>query len=170
MKPLYESILKSTNSGIYAIGETIYNKLLNGEKLTVRELKWINTNVGVFKVNREQLINLINKLKMHNISLNWLDVSNITNMNDMFAHLDFNGDISKWDVRKVSDMSYMFYKSKFNGNISKWDVRNVINMRSMFAYSEFNMDISNWEIHPKSVTYDMFFRCPIEAKYKPKKL
>lgn len=168
MKSLYESILGSTKSGKIVFGETIYNKLLNGEKLTVQELKWTNTNVGVFKVNREQLINLLNKLKIYNISLNWLDVSNINNMNNMFAHLDFNGDISKWDVRKVSDMSYMFYKSKFNGNISEWDVRNVINMRGMFAYSKFNMDISKWEIQPKSFTYDMFFSCPIEAKYKPK--
>lgn len=146
MKILYGSILSSTNSGIYAIGETIYNKLLNGEKLTVRELKWTNTNVGVFKVNREQLINLINKLKIYNISLNWLDVSNITNMTNMFAHLNFNGDISKWDVRKVSDMSYMFYNSNFNNDISKWDINKDTN------------------------TTNMFNGCPIKEEYKTKNI
>lgn len=138
------SILSSTNSGNNAIGETIYNKLLNREKLTVQELKWTNINVGVFKVNREQLINLINKLKIYNISLNWLDVSNITNMTNMFAHLDFNGDISKWDVRKVSDMSYMFYNSIFN------------------------KDISKWEINKDTNTTNMFKGCTIKEEYKPK--
>ena len=89
-------------------------------------------------------------------------------MSELFKKSNFNGNISEWDVSAVENMAYMFAWSKFNGNISDWDVRNVINMRGMFAYSKFNMDISNWEIHPKSVTYDMFFSCPTEAKYKPK--
>ena len=119
MKTMYESILSSTNSGNNAIAETIYNKLLNGEKLTAKEIKWTNTNVGVFKVNGEQLKNLINNLKMYNISLNWLDVSNITNMNYMFEHSYFKADISKWDVSNVIDIIMMFFNSNFNGDISK---------------------------------------------------
>ena len=37
------------------------------------------------------------------------DVSNVTNMGDMFSESQFNGDISNWDVSNVTNMSGMFY-------------------------------------------------------------
>ena len=48
------------------------------------------------------------------------------------------------DTSNITDMSFLFADSKFNGNISNWDVSNVTN------------------------NADIFFRCPIEEKYKPK--
>lgn len=53
-------------------------------------------------------------------------------MNGMFWCSVFNGDISDWDVSNVTDMSQMFKKSNFKKNISKWDVRKVIKMNSIF--------------------------------------
>lgn len=174
------------------IGQTIYDKLVNKEKLTNDELKWTKEKVSVFKVDREQLRKLISNLKINNISLNWLDVSNITIMTDIFYGSNFNGDISKWDVSSVEHMSYMFYYSEFNGDISKWDVSNVKGMNSMFAYSEFTSDISKWNVSNvysmmrmfeeskfnkniskwdvSNVKYktNIFTNCPIKEKYKPK--
>ena len=46
---------------------------------------------------------------------------------------NFNGDISKWNVSNVTDMSNMFYGSKFNRDISEWNVSNVNNMQQMFC-------------------------------------
>ena len=56
-------------------------------------------------------------------------------MEVMFAHSNFNGDISGWDVSKVKYMYSMFFKSKFNGDISQWDVSNVERMTWMFYKS-----------------------------------
>ena len=85
------------------------------------------------------------------------DVSNVKTMNNMFFCSDFNGDISKWDVSKVKDMGMMFGYSKFNGDISKWDVSNVIMMNSLFRGSQFNNDISNWDYSNVRSMYCMFY-------------
>lgn len=76
---------------------------------------------------------------------NW-DVSSVTNMSYMFTGSTFTGDISKWNVSNVTDMSSMFNSAAFDGDISNWDVSNVTNMANMFGHSVFNGDISNWDV------------------------
>ena len=90
------------------------------------------------------------------------NVSNVTNMEDMFSHCKYtgnNGDISKWDVSKVINMGYMFADSKYNGDISNWDVSNVIYMAGMFYNcSKFNGDISNWDVSNVRTMSCMFMK------------
>ena len=98
------------------------------------------------------------------------DVSRVENMRDMFESAHFNNDsICDWDVSNVETMSGMFWNSSFDQDISGWDISNVVNMECMFAKSVFNQDISNWKINPKCNTKNMFWNSIIEDKYRPKK-
>ena len=89
---------------------------------------------------------------------NW-DVSSVTNMSYMFEHYSaFNQDIGNWDVSSVTNMSYMFSDhSAFNQPIGDWDVSNVTDMRYMFSYSAFNQDIGDWDVSSVTNMDFMFF-------------
>ena len=90
--------------------------------------------------------------------LSKLDTSQITNMFFIFAHSNFNGDISNWDVSNVTSMDSMFWNSKiFNQDISQWDVSNVTSMLEMFYRAEsFNQNISNWNTSNVKTMNSMF--------------
>lgn len=79
--------------------------------------------------------------------LNFIDVSHIRNMDNMFSGVNsaFNGDISGWDVSHAVTMREMFYGSLFNGDISHWNTSSVTAMEAMFMGSDFKGDISSWD-------------------------
>ena len=93
---------------------------------------------------------LIERLKKDdNADLNDIDVSLITDMSDLFRHLDpHNIDISRWDVSNVVTMQNMFsYCENFNCDLSEWDVRKVKNMYALFhGCKNFNCDLSKWNV------------------------
>ena len=112
------------------------------------------------------------------IDFNDIDVSNIDSFcNDksegIFEETKFKYiDISDWDVSNATNMTYMFYgcdKLESIGDISGWDVSKVINMSYMFAFcKKFNQDISKWDVSNVKYKIDMFDKCSIKDKYKPK--
>jgi hypothetical protein len=79
-------------------------------------------------------------------NVNLWDVSNVTDMYQMFEDTPFDSDISAWDVSSVTNMSNMFFNAGFfNQNIGNWNVGNVSNMDGMFYNaSSFDQDLSHW--------------------------
>ncbi len=105
---------------------------------------------------------LLEGLRTHGTysSINYWDVSLITDMSFLFKDTAFNQDISDWDVSHVTNMESMFHGAKkFNQDLSKWNVSNVINMEGMFYdATKFNQDLSNWDVsHVTNMNY-MFYR------------
>ena len=130
----------------------IYNKILKNEKISFDDIIELNKYTAVIKIKyKKDIKTIINYyLKYHyyqNISLNWLNVSYIKSMNRMFKGVKLYWDISKWDVSNVTDMSNMFENTYFDNkiDISNWDVSNVTDMSNMFNSSNFSGDISKWD-------------------------
>ena len=171
------------------------------EKLVIKKStskKNKTTNYKYFPESKDELKNIISKRikdEGNEVDLNDIDVSEITDMSNLFERTDFNGDISNWDVSNVKNMYGMFYKcTNFNTDISDWDVSNVTNMGYMFCGCEsfnqdisawdvsnvkdmgymfygcklFNYDISNWNVSNVKNNIQIFAFCQIEEKYKPK--
>ena len=192
MKLLYESILSSVGAGKTAV----IKKIVSDKDFTLQNIALLEKSVSVWKPkDRAELIDVIKayiKSAGPECSLNWIDVSDINRMFEVFSGSDFNGDISKWNTSKVTDMRYMFEHSifnrdisewnvrnvkymnsmfefsLFNGDISKWDVSNVKNVANMFKNSKFNSDISKWDISNAGDPRLMFYKCEIDDEYKPK--
>jgi len=97
--------------------------------------------------DKDDLIKLIKaaiKKNGENCDLNFIDVSKVTEMNELFMESKFNGDISKWNVPKVTTMEAMFADSEFSGNISKWKVSKDANMFKLFVGSPLECDPPKW--------------------------
>ena len=77
------------------------------------------------------------------------DVSNVTNMNSMFAYCYcININLNNWNVSNVTNMSNMFYECEsFEGKgLENWDVNNVKHANFMFKKcTKFNCDLNNWK-------------------------
>ena len=84
-----------------------------------------------------------------NQPLNKWNVSNVRDMYRMFAGArSFNQPLNKWNVSKVIDMSDMFEGARsFNQPLDKWDVSKVKNMAGMFKdATSFNQPLNNWDV------------------------
>ena len=106
----------------------------------------LNTPVVTTKIS--DMTSMHAQINISNLFIGSWDVSNVTNMQNMFARTpNIAGDISNWDVSNVTDMSYMFYEAPNIQDLANWDVSNVTDMKFMLYRAEnFNSDIGNWDV------------------------
>ena len=63
------------------------------------------------------------RLGSFNQPLNKWNVSNVTNMRNMFAYCSFNQPLNNWDVSNVNTMERMFWTATyFNQPLNNWNV------------------------------------------------
>ena len=77
------------------------------------------------------------------------DVSNVTNMANMFQNARFfNQPLGVWDVSSVTDTNRMFNgASRFNQDLGAWDVGSVTDMTAMFNdVIDFDQDLGEWDV------------------------
>ena len=106
---------------------------------------------------------------------NW-DVSNVTNMENMFeleGAVSFNQPLNKWNVSNVKIMYRMFAGARsFNQPLNKWNVSKVRDMDAMFnGARSFNQPLNNWNVSnvdPECLQTYMFewtFNQPLHAPW-----
>lgn len=100
--------------------------------------------------------------RIRDIKIDDWNVSNVENMNGMFFCCTyFNCDLSRWNVSKVKYMESMFeYCHYLNTDLSKWDTSNVEYMDFMFGSCiRFRNDLSSWHLTNIKKAFGVFSGC-----------
>ena len=117
--------------------------------------------------NHTENCGLFEYSKFKYIDISDWNVSNVTNMRNMFYMCKQlkSIDISDWDVSNVENVGYMFSSCislESIGDISDWKVSRINNMTNMF-YNCKNLesigDLSKWKVSKVKEMINMFYDC-----------
>ena len=151
----------------------IHEQLLKGMVVSDDDLELVCQDAFKYKVKDfSELVHIIADIKQQlykdkvdAFNLNWLDISNVTMLDQLFNVGTFNRqyifwDVSDWDTSHVTSMVGTFNGCKDICDLSKWDTSKVTSMVNMFyECSTFNGNISNWNVSKVTRFDSMFYGC-----------
>ena len=162
-----------TNDLLEDDARKIREQLLKGIVVSDDDLELVCQDAFKYKVKDfSELVHIIADIKQQlykdNVdafNLNWLDISNVTMLDQLFNVGTFNRqyifwDVSDWDTSHVTSMVGTFNGCKDICDLSKWDTSKVTSMVNMFyECSTFNGNISNWNVSKVTRFDSMFYGC-----------
>ena len=162
-----------TNDLLENDARKIREQLLKGMVVSDDDLELVCQDAFKYKVKDfSELVHIIADIKQQlykdkvdAFNLNWLDISNVTMLDQLFNVGTFNRqyifwDVSDWDTSHVTSMVGTFNGCKDICDLSKWDTSKVTSMVNMFyGCSTFNGNISNWDVSKVKRFDSMFYGC-----------
>ena len=162
-----------TNDLLEDDARKIREQLLKGMVVSDDDLELVCQDAFKYKVKDfSELVHIIADIKQQlykdkvdAFNLNWLDISNVTMLDQLFNVGTFNRqyifwDVSDWDTSHVTSMTGTFSGCKDICDLSKWDTSKVTSMVNMFyGCSTFNGNISNWDVSKVKRFDSMFYGC-----------
>ena len=162
-----------TNDLLEDDARKIREQLLKGMVVSDDDLELVCQDAFKYKVKDfSELVHIIADIKQQlykdkvdAFNLNWLDISNVTMLDQLFNINTFNRqyifwDVSDWDTSHVTSMAGTFNGCKDICDLSKWDTSKVTSMVNMFyGCSTFNGNISNWDVSKVTRFDSMFYGC-----------
>ena len=162
-----------TNDLLEDDARKIREQLLKGMVVSDDDLELVCQDAFKYKVKDfNELTHIIADIKQQlykdkvdAFNLNWLDISNVTMLDQLFNINTFNRqyifwDVSDWDTSHVTSMVGTFNGCKDICDLSKWDTSKVTSMVNMFyGCSTFNGNISNWNVSKVTRFDSMFYGC-----------
>ena len=162
-----------TNDLLEDDARKIREQLLKGMVVSDDDLELVCQDAFKYKVKDfSELVHIIADIKQQlykdkvdAFNLNWLDISNVTMLDQLFNINTFNRqyifwDVSDWDTSHVTSMVGTFNGCKDICDLSKWDTSKVTSMVNMFyGCSTFNGNISNWDVSKVTRFDSMFYGC-----------
>ena len=162
-----------TNDLLEDDARKIREQLLKGMVVSDDDLELVCQDAFKYKVKDfSELVHIIADIKkqlykdkVDAFNLNWLDISNVTMLDQLFNVGTFNRqyifwDVSDWDTSHVTSMVGTFNGCKDICDLSKWDTSKVTSMVNMFyGCSTFNGNISNWDVSKVTRFDSMFYGC-----------
>lgn len=162
-----------TNDLLEDDARKIREQLLKGMVVSDDDLELVCQDAFKYKVKDfNELVHIIADIKQQlykdNVdafNLNWLDISNVTMLDQLFNVGTFNRqyifwDVSDWDTSHITSMAGTFNGCKDICDLSKWDTSKVTSMVNMFyGCSTFNGNISNWNVSKVTRFDSMFYGC-----------
>ena len=83
------------------------------------------------------------------------DLSNVTDMTEMFNSSNFNSPIGNWDVSNISSMARMFSVSSFNQSLGDWTLKAGVDLTTFLDNSDmdcvnYSQTLIGWAANPNT--------------------